>query len=402
MIAAKESKVTHSVNDENNPKIITTNSEVLNEPESPTISKFREQNPNLQPLSKEEINNLKTKGRHSIQALPTVQSVTSSDSLSRQHSFNSKDFRSKISRKSFLRSGEKRSVKTSTPDTQTFWKYHVLEFGNGLYLTTNPDAKHMYCRNAPGFHVEIMYPNNSRGRVDKSGKSGFRLVFKNEIDGDVFLTVTKNSQGFDVDMVRRFYENKEGNLAAASGEVKGNHLHASEIEVDELKRRYFESTLNPFRYQLFDFNDKKWFLGSIPQFKTATKLKNKRFIFFHEPKRERILSCFRPQEIRTKKKLLKKFNRSVQSSSNSFFYNDEDTSESGLSSRYDSVYYAPGDGVFKEDPPDDSPNNEKLGWITMYDDFEIFKQPGMWELTLSLTLAAGFSKILEENYSDDK
>lgn len=398
MTSAREPlKVTQlSLNDENNP--VESPEQVYNGDESPTITKFREQNPNLQPLNQHEVSNLKNKGRHSIQALPTVEST---DSLSRQHSVGStKDFRSKISRRSFLKTGEKQSVKSTSPSTQTFWKYHVLEFGKGLYLTTNPDAKHMYCRNAPGFHVEIIYPNNKNGRCDSTGRSGFRLIFKNQIDGDVFLTVTKNSEGFEVDLLRRYFENKKGEIVSVDEDPQSYHQRAIEIDVDELKGKYFESTLKPFRYQVSDFNGKKWYLGSIPQFKNATKLKNKRFIFFHEPKKEKILSCFRPQEVRKKKKLIKKFNRSVQSNSNSFFYNDDESNESGLSSRYDSVYYAPGDGVFQEDPPDDSPHGEKLGWITMYDDYDTLKVPGVWEMVLGLTLAAGFSKIHEENNGD--
>lgn len=365
------------------------------------IAKVRQRNPNLQPLSEKEISHLRNNGRHSIQALPTVRStspVSSSNSLSRHHSFTStKDFRSKFNRSSILKTGDRQSLSSTSPSTQTFWKYHVLEFGNGLYLTTNPDAKHVYCRNAPGYHVEVLFPKNSRGATDSSGRSGFRLLFRNEVDGDVFLTVTKHTDGFEIDLLRRYYEDKNGLLEVIESDAKSHHYVASETSINELKGQFYDSTTRLFRYQVVDFKDKLWYLGSIPQFKNATKLKNKRFVFFHEVKKEKILACFRPHEIRAKKKLIKKINRSVQSNSNSFYYNDENSESSGLSSKYDTIYYAPGDGLFQENPPDDSPNNEKLGWITIYDDYETLKSPGMWELILGFTLAAGFSKILEES-----
>lgn len=367
------------------------------------IAKVRQRNPNLQPLTEKEVTNLRNNGRHSIQALPTVRptsptSNNNNNSLSRHHSFTStKDFRSKINRSSFLKTGEKQSLTTSSPSTQNFWKYHVLEFGNGLYLTTNPDSKHVYCRNAPGYHVRVLFPRFGNGDTDSSGNSGFRLLFRNEVDGDVFLTVTKFSDGFEIDLLRRYYENKDGVLDVVEDDVQTYDDRASKTSIDELKGQLYDPTARLFRYQLEDFDKEKWYLGSIPQFKNATKLKNKRFVFFHKAKTEKVLACFRPQEIRAKKKLIKKFNRSVQSNSNSFYYNDENSENSGLSSKYDTIYYAPGDGVFQEDPPDDSPNNEKLGWITIYDDYETLKSPGMWELILGFTLAAGFSKILEEN-----
>lgn len=397
MIIKKERKKVTQSNDENEP--ITTSKHELEGQESPTITKFRETNPNLQPLGPQEVTVIKNKGRHSIQELPAIEPSRSSEALRRHQSLSSaKDFRSKFSRRSILRNGEKQNIDSmSTSSTQKFWKYHVLEFGNGLYLTTNPDARHMYCRNAPGYHVELLYPNNRNGNVDRSGSSGFRLVFKSQIDGQVFLTVTKSSKGFDIDLLRRYYENEKGDLSLKEDFVESHHHTTKEIDIEELKGRYYETTAKLFRHQVSDFNNKQWFLGSIPQFKTATKLKNKRFIYFHKPENEKILACFRPHEFRAKKRIIKKFNRSMKMGSNNYYYDEENDDGVSLSSNQESVYYAPGDGLFEEDPPDDSPNNEKMGWITIYDDYETLKIPGMWEMILGLTLAAGLSKSLEEN-----
>ncbi|CCH40649.1 hypothetical protein BN7_183 [Wickerhamomyces ciferrii] len=361
--------------------------------ENYTISKIRLSNPNLQPLSSNEIQHLKKNGRHSIQALPTIPSSKSSEFLTRHHSFGSNENKSIFRSRSLLRSGTKQKLESSS-NSQDFWKYHILEFGNGLYLTCNPDSKHIYCRNAPGFYIEIQYPTLQSGRKDSTGKNGFRMVFKNQVDGDVFSTVTMEGDKFEINLLSRYYLTEDGTLEIKEGDVQSYHHKTKNIDLKELQGKYIESQSKLVRYELEDINKDKWYLGSIPQFKSATKLKNKRYIYFHEPK-GKILACFRPQEVRAKKKLIKKFNRSLQSGSNGFYYDENNSDDTSGSS--ETIYYSPGDGVFQQDPPDDSPNDVKLGWITIYDDFNKLKIPGMWEITLGFTLAAGFSQILEEN-----
>ena len=84
----------------------------------------------------------------------------------------------------------------ASPDSP-FWKYHILKFGKDLYLTTNPGMKHMYCRNAPGYFIEVI--SNDPNLSTPTSTSGYTLIFKDSSrlkdNADVpYMMISKKSQ----------------------------------------------------------------------------------------------------------------------------------------------------------------------------------------------------------------
>ncbi|ODQ79093.1 hypothetical protein BABINDRAFT_162158 [Babjeviella inositovora NRRL Y-12698] len=84
-----------------------------------------------------------------------------------------------------------KSPPPNTPEP-VFWKYHVLHYGKDLYLSTNPGLNHVYCRNAPGYYVEVLFPDpDPMSRMERRSKAGYRLIFRNMDSDEVVVTVTR-------------------------------------------------------------------------------------------------------------------------------------------------------------------------------------------------------------------
>ncbi|GMM47993.1 hypothetical protein DAPK24_045910 [Pichia kluyveri] len=74
---------------------------------------------------------------------------------------------------------------------------------------------------------------------------------------------------------------------------------------------------------------------------------------------------------------------------------DEDsTSSSNLSK-----FYTAKDGLFSRHPKDDSPNDYKLGWLTIYEKgryFEKIPNGGNWQMVVGMTFAVSFEKLIDK------
>lgn len=370
---------------------------------SETVKAFRNSNPNLQPLSPKEKETVSRSNRRSVDPSdppkgPLVSSPTSSSTTSNVTS----------SRRSQIIAPSSTATASSTKISQSFWKYHILEIGNDLYLTTNPDERFLYCRHASGIHVQVLFPQIGSNQRDITGKSGFRLVFEDESTGSVFMSVTKSQDGreFSLSGTASMME-RDGSIITVEDESKTSRLlvNASKTQIKELKNKYYDptpSSVTPIRYHTTQENGgKSWNIGSIPQYKLGTsKLRNKRYIYTTDPTNNRkIYACFRPHESRTKKKVIKKLNSKMVNSSP--FRNNAgvgDADDRVVFDQGEVKYFTPGDGVFQKDPPDDAPNSDKLGWLTIFDDAQVLREMGNWEQIVGFTLAVGFSRVLDEKY----
>jgi hypothetical protein len=353
------------------------------------LSTIRKSNPNLQPLDTLQENDLVRKERHrSLDFLTTAKSGTSSPSSLSLSSSDARSSREQSMRHSIGSSFElkahfplPRLQKTVMKQEQGFWKYHIWQFGTDLYLTTNPSFKHLLCRNGPSFHVQIQFPGI---RPDASGSNGFRMIFRDEVENSVFMTITKRKTDFVVDGLMKFLKNKEDQIVTQEF-LSVRHLLSKEIALDELKNQPLDlRNVKPVRYKV---ESKPWIFGSIPQFRVSgNKMKDKRYIYFQDG--DKIVALFRPHESRLKKRILSTLNK--HKSPNPGVYHNSSTL---VTERR--TYYCPGDGLSSKNPPDDCPNADKLGWITVFDD-EFFCELGNWELVVGLTLALGFSRTLQE------
>lgn len=325
--------------------------------------------------------------------------------------------------------------------TQNFWKYHIIWVGkNQMYLTTNPDIKHLYCRNGPGYFVELVLPKNlSSSRAN----SGFRLIFKrqvyDEVDSDDKLqdpkeciVVTKlgpeEGGGFKIVLLMMNDLNglvKEDPVTIKTGAVETEIPELQELLARDPKNEDLRRLVPTFHRYRTDLQGTPWLVGSNPVAKQKTfnklkinndifKLTGKQNVYFYSDpgvlsnikiskrhsflkslkseshsstSQEKLLALFRPHERRLKKKIIKTLN-----TTGSF----ESESTTSRSDEYNYIenyqYYKPGDGINQLNPKDDSPNDTKIGWITIFEDQVSVEN---WELILGFTMAIGFERIID-------
>lgn len=351
-------------------------------------------------------------------------------------------------------------TKPNTP----FWKYHILKFGKDLYLTTNPGLKHIYCRNGPGYYVEVVYPNKYKYH---SLREGFKLIFKDIVskNGDnnpEIMVIIKESLAeggkYKILLPRSSYL-YDGSLSDESDEIESPLFSGVTIPapIDDkfIPYKQISNAHETFRFKNYEFTDflnTKWNIGSIPRIKSTRmsrikskfneykdepqyKFVGKRFIYFHQnyiegsstsykiesdnpsdvylhgqgstQKFPPVLGLFRPNETRTRKKIIKKFNQQADR------LDKPKNSQEGINEKinYKLIdndiaagsdirnYFTGGDGLYYlNNPNDDTPDSNKLGWITIYEDPNVFsgsKNRGMFDIVLGLTLAVGFESSLD-------
>lgn len=398
---------------------------------------------------------------------------------------------------------------------QSFWKYHVIGFGNGLILATNPTATQDGCRVGPGYHVEIEY--NDRSNL----ATGFKLIFRRLIhvsddSQPPVLTIIKKSDGeggyFTVSVQRNSVLNPKTSLIdyhdddylyhdfsigenyRSQEQLKNKAVYHGLVFPKGIPNKYLvsssqnlvdsraeESLPTTFKnYEFKDFNNIKWSVGAIPRVKLSKrprirdrlfvpqyKYVNPNFSYFHQnyieeedfletqdddnesimtmtskttlssnfhPKNQYkykeqknpqnvyfqgtkgeaefppVLAVFRPKEKSYKRKqILKSINRKFQSPMYAHergsrasidvnsMHGDNDMDNDDFDTRSlrtvrSSIYG--GDGLYDDNSKDDEPENTKYGWITVYEDRDIFcKNKGMFDVVVGLTFAAGFDKL---------
>lgn len=372
--------------------------------------------------------------------------------------------------------------KSTTP----YWKYHVLKFGKDLYVTTNPSVKHMYCRNGPGYYIEII-PNNesTKNGVKNVEDDGFTMIFKDaetqsdkmkppimlihkraKNDGGYFTVSLTRSSQLKKNMIKYGNELEKGKRNVFNGLSMPQTIPEQFIPYDKISNvKSFEHHEAKFKnYEFRDFNNLKWNVGSIPRVRTSkfNKFKNRlndtngnsdenedggdawkfigrQNIYFHQnyidsnqimPFKSRnpkdiyfqnednsnfppVLCMFRPYK--------KKFSSKMKSSLNKRFsrhyglhQNNEVNINNGnvqqpvgernkinnrqlehdIAGGEHKNYYIAGDGLYYyKNPVDDLPDDNKLGWVTIYED-HILQEKGMFDLVLGLTLAIGYENCM--------
>ena len=370
--------------------------------------------------------------------------------------------------------------KLSTP----YWKYHVLRFGKDLYLTTNPSLKHIYCRNGPGYYVEIISPSKNISLLTKGNQlsfnDGFTMIFKDiesvdnkdkELKPPIMIIHKKSKQegGYFTVTLSRSSQLKKGLIKYQNGEKNQNQnqnqkskvfnglsipqtIPENYIPYDKVSNvKLLENSEISFKnYELRDFNNLKWNIGSIPRvrYSKLNKFKHKlvnddqhnrnneemveqlkyigkKNIYFHQnyieagsdtPYRETnpeniylqseqkfppVLGMFRPYEQKASKRIMNSFNKRMsrsfesdysQSRINHKFVDNDIAGGSDIKN-----YYKCGDGLYPNNKPhDDVPDENKLGWLTIYEDKDLLQYKGMYDLVIGLTLAIGYESTLNK------
>lgn len=398
---------------------------------------------------------------------------------------------------------------------QNFWKYHIIKLApHEFYMTTNPDKRHRFIRNAPSYFIELELPNNenndnkqkkglneffkNQSQIDK----GFRLVFTqqqvigiNGYDGTyksfiiekipkefggnykIYCQYNEFQQDWNIqNNVNQSNINKTRNLnfqfinSNNNNKIQDNNDKDKGKEKKDIKNNLYDVNNNLILiddYRMGDFlhvcgiKDKKKSLfikNKIDGVKLA-KTNSVYFLdtgFFKKRKWfDPIIAVYRPCNRDTKNKLTKsvlinsKLNMNVSNNSKKLFsvnklnvdfsnmnlknnngsqnnedendededdefdYDDEDDEEledADLSENVidsdnskDSVnyskFYNAKDGLFNRHPKDDSPNDYKIGWLTIYEKgryFEKIPNAGNWQMVLGMTFAIGFEKFIDK------
>ncbi|GMM36924.1 hypothetical protein DASC09_042490 [Saccharomycopsis crataegensis] len=330
---------------------------------------------------------------------------------------------------------------TQQQNSQFFIKYHVFLFDSTrMILSTNPDRKHVYCKYAPGFTVNIQHPRLSHdqlmaihqgGTPWKKSDEGFRLVLK--VDGDEdsnkpMIVVTKKSKlkgnGYVVWLLRRTILNENKEVEIQEEHELNEYWQREMVESpfydafqnselrNAVRRADTKKIMN--RYEINDFNELKWIIGSIPKVKSSnfskfknyskdlltegaidskvdgSKISHKYDVFFFTQNNtiknlnvtlpettgnnkygvmeNKVLAMFRPHETKARKRLVKDLKRFKNKTSDKFYINNSKSS-------YD---YNP---MNPESIEDDFNNDDASSMNTQLPGYEeskreIFYQPG--------------------------
>ncbi|CAH2355824.1 hypothetical protein CLIB1423_35S00430 [[Candida] railenensis] len=353
---------------------------------SPVISQFREQNPNLQQFeddSVQEVQEYTNDGdnynSNKIQIENERPDFSSSDSfknklkrLSTSHSINSRFSKLNISRSEDTGI---RSVANDGEEVPPFWKYHVLKFGKDLYLSTNPDIKHIYCRNGPGLYVEVI-----------SNKAEYSLHFRHiqGIEHPPFMIISKFMNNFIIDTI-------------------GEAVYSPVDEIDN------NTSLRLINYN-FSYEGKEWRIGSIPKTRLSkmNKLKGlvkgeeeelkyigkKNLYFYNSENNTGVLGLFRPYEVKLRKKMVRSARNALKKEDQQP-YNESDLV---IGSNVNKFFQSTGDGLYNEvNPKDDTPNRDKMGWITIYENHEgLNPSHPLFNIIVGITLAIGYEQTFIE------
>lgn len=345
----------------------------------------------------------------------------------------------------------------STPITTSempFWKYHILRFGKDLYLTTNPGTKYVHCRNGPSFYVEVVVePTQNLG--SKSNGEEYTLTFKDPSnlsqDPRQCMVISKKHDQqkdyFSIKTPKNTYLANDGTVERYEDLTMFKTV-SFPLTID---KKYFpydalrkEKPMAFTNYELKDLVNKTWNVGSIARVKTSRfnkirqsvrnaskeindrsdqeelKLVDKRNIYFHrnyinnksDGQEEYntkniydastdfplVLSMFRPNENRISKRLVQSM-KQQKSRQQSSVHTAQDDFESNQSNT--KTFYNGSDGLYYlHDTHDDNPDENKLGWITIYEDREVFggiENRGMFDIVIGMTLAVGFDTYLKDH-----
>ncbi|KAG7706811.1 hypothetical protein KL914_002695 [Ogataea haglerorum] len=310
---------------------------------------------------------------------------------------------------------------------QKFWKYHVLQIGQfEFYLTTNPDNRHRFVRGAPGYYVELVLKSPMDNEYVPASDKGFQLVFKRqrypisnskssetEFDPSQVFTVMKQSQskGGDYEIMGHSYEfvDDEGRRSYTPKQQKIAAKFVNKSNSLSQNGMVMETCYRLKNVRVCSLKEKK----STILFKNkidGVKLSKEGSIYYIDDKlggsywHDSIIGLFRPCERDIKAKITKK----VFSKGDSFHSAREELNESLEPMSFDDedyvsdrTFYFARDGLLQRHPQDDSPNDYKLGWITIYDKSDYFSTSnGNWEMVLGLTFAAAFELMVDRFVRD--
>ncbi|OBA24479.1 hypothetical protein METBIDRAFT_34952 [Metschnikowia bicuspidata var. bicuspidata NRRL YB-4993] len=285
--------------------------------------------------------------------------------------------------------------------TQPFWKFHVLKFGHCLYLTTNPTLRHLHCRNAPGYFVQVC-----------DGPCGFSMIFEDISTGEELVKIDKLTDRCSNQFMFHVRKNRHVKDGRFQKSTRNGNAESRALEPIPQELLPATPTTPMLSYSSQMIDGLLWSVGSLPQYRESRiksqeiKYIAKKNVYFHRcfgdisryPEYDvpPAMAVFRECESGSRKRAMRQLNRFLQAG--------HELSSKLLKlppanvSPYAEItlYYKGGDGVyFDKVPADDEPDHHhKLGWVTVYDDPHVFSKQGMFDLVVALTTAIGYERNL--------
>lgn len=280
---------------------------------------------------------------------------------------------------------------------QLYWKFHLLRFGSTMYLTTNPTLKHLNCKSFPGYHI-----------THTCSTDGTTMTFSDLHSGEEIITLkreprkSKNVVSYEVNRMR----NLDGNLVKIPDPEQTFKNEASKKRLSK-SMSVEHMGASPVNYETLCGEWGTWKIGSVPIY-TSSRLSRKgpnmigkQNVYFHNLSVDRIswgvgdippvVAMYRNCESSTRKRMVQTIHR-LRPSESKQHYKMSTLVETPLT--MDPVtdaksYSRAGDGLYwNRHPKDDEPDHRyKLGWLTIYENTDLFKKPGMFDIVVALTVA---------------
>ncbi|SGZ50781.1 CIC11C00000000449 [Sungouiella intermedia] len=351
---------------------------------SPITANVRHSNPNLQPLEGEdaitpvEPRTKLTRKRPSL-PLPELLSTTSLDTST---SLNTST-----------------SSRTSTSQFfQAFWKFHLIKFGNHMYLTTNPTPRHLHCRSFPGYFILIdgnALDYTMSFEDIETGASYLRIRKRTSREGEFFRYKVRRARGI-----------QNGRIS----EIDNPEVHENFLRRELIPESLFPSPpdVPMVSYHTEDFNGTSWSVGAIPRARESrvsageSKYIHKHNVYFHNTFEltypinsiPPVRAVFRPSEASARKRMMRSLNRLLKFDSGKRKFKPDDM-DSSMFSEVKS-YYKAGDGLYGDHTPaDDEPDkHSKCGWLTVYEDEQLFLEAGMFDMVVGLSVCVAYEKMI--------
>ncbi|KAK6202720.1 uncharacterized protein RJT21DRAFT_138525 [Scheffersomyces amazonensis] len=355
------------------------------------------------------------------------------------NTFNNSQHESTSDSSSLKSTSEPIRVNTISNIPANFWKYHITKHGKDFYVSTNPTLKHIHCRSAPSFFVEVIQPE-SRSK-QSAAKKGFTLVFKSlqqsstslnmvitkrdEQEGDHYtiavplLTPSSAPVSPHIGSLNSSPISKPKSLSTpksnsllgslyspvqSNGNSNGHSMKSVVFNGLALPKQLSTNVPSWFKnYEFKDLANNRWNVGSV-----LDGHDNKSNLYFHKtyiekilgnqlvpshtvsypreesPKNASTIGVFRPNQKR-KLKLSSLYIGKPKVLSFHDILNHDKKIQSAIQDTSKANGHTMGklfnpsildDGLHHSISVDDEPTENKFGWITVYDNNELIKDSG--------------------------
>lgn len=293
-----------------------------------------------------------------------------------------------------------------------FWKYHISKISDDYYYaSTNVDKRHKLISPAPSYFIKFELLDKSNKSNDnykliinqshhktspiiiEKSKDSLKISFKpNEtlVNNNILNDSNSNSNK----SIQYKFDKSPKSIALLDSIQMVNQYQFNQLSVCELK----SSTSNLFSKSKVNGVKlgKDGSIYFINNSNSTTAWYDNVYAFFRPCNREisskLTKSVLKSSKLMSSSSLTNSSGSTAPSSTGSGNANNEadfdDDNDDEDDDEAPNVNYIAYDGLLSRHPIDDSPNDFKFGWLTIYDKDDFFRKPGNWQLVLSVSIGS--------------